>query len=49
MLCEKLGLAVPQFGQMSLQRFGDLACDCRRTLRSRLLSFASRTSACSKL
>ena len=24
MLCEKFGLAVPQFGQMSLQRFGDL-------------------------
>ena len=59
MLCEKLGLAVPQFGQMSLQRFGDLRmrlpadiaqqAAVLRVLHQRVLKAVNRIRRCAAL
>src|SRR5215468_5955372 len=59
MLCEKLGLAVPQFGQMSLQRFGDLRmrlpadiaqqAAVLRVLHQRVLKAVNRIRGCAAL
>jgi len=59
MLCEKLGLAVPQFGQMSLQRSGDLRmrlpadiaqqAAVLRVLHQRVLKAVNRIRGCATL